>query len=260
VTGRADPPSAPAPAGGRRLAVLVVGATSAVAERLADLYAAEGARLILAAREPDALHAVAQDLRVRRGAEVEELVFDACQRSTVEVLAARLRQGAAPDVVVFALGANGRPDAADHIGEIERVTAANYGAIAHLGAALLPGLRAHPGASVAFLSSVAGDRGRKTNFVYGAAKAALNAYAQGLRGLLWPGVAVTTVKLGYVDSRMSYGLAPPWATLDPADAARAIHRAIRRRRDVVYVPGWWRWIMLALRAIPEAIFKRLTIP
>jgi decaprenylphospho-beta-D-erythro-pentofuranosid-2-ulose 2-reductase len=243
------------------LTVLIVGATSAVAERLAGEYAAAGDRLLLAARHEDALLAVAQDLRIRHGAAVETLAFDAADPALVRACAERVAQDGVPDVLVFAVGDNGPPRAAYEPDEIGRLEAVNYGSVAAFLAVLLPGLERKRGAAVAVVGSVAGDRGRKSNFIYGAAKAALAAYAQGLRGLLHAsGVSVTTVKLGYVDTRMSYGLAPPRLTASPEYAARAIKRAIEARRDVVYVPGFWRWVMLAVRAIPERVFKRLSLP
>lgn len=256
---REAPLSRPSRPRGPDRTVLIVGATSAVAEQLAARYAAPGTRLVLAARQPAALHAVAQDLRIRHGAAVEEVPFDAASPASVQAAAALFGSRPAPDVTVFALGTNASPGAPENAAEVVRVMSVNFGAITAVMAALLPGLRARPGAAVALLSSVAGDRGRKTNFVYGAAKAALNAYAQGLRGLLHPHVSVTTVKLGYVDSRMSYGLAPPALTVSAQNAARSIHRAIAARRDIVYVPGFWRWVMLVVRLIPERIFKRLTL-
>jgi short-subunit dehydrogenase len=241
--------------------VLIVGATSAVAERLAGQYARDGDDLVLAARNRDALEAVAQDVRVRHGGRVTTLVFDGSDPALVQACAESVVAGGIPDVVVFAMGENGSPRAAYDRTEIARVSAVNFGSIASFVSVLLPGLERRRGAAVAFVGSVAGDRGRKTNFVYGSAKAALHAYAQGLRGLLHAaGVSVTTVKLGYVDSRMSYGLAPPKLTASPEYAAHAIRKAIAARRDVVYVPGFWRLIMLAVRSIPERVFKRLSLP
>jgi decaprenylphospho-beta-D-erythro-pentofuranosid-2-ulose 2-reductase len=241
--------------------VLIVGATSAVAEGLAAEFAATGDTLVLAARHAEALEAVAQNLRVGHGAEVVTMAFDAADMSLVRACAQRALEVGTPDIVVFAAGDNGSPRAAYEADEIARVMCINFQSIAVFLSVLLPALERQRGAAVAIISSVAGDRGRKTNFVYGSAKAALNTYAQGLRGLLHAaGVSVTTVKLGYVDSRMSYGLTPPWLTASPGWAARTIRRAIEKRRDVVYVPGFWRLVMLAVRAIPERIFKRLALP
>ncbi|HEY6105756.1 MAG TPA: SDR family NAD(P)-dependent oxidoreductase [Anaeromyxobacteraceae bacterium] len=241
--------------------VLVVGGTSGLGRALAGQYAAEGWRVVLAGRRADRVAAAAADLRLRHGAEVSEVVFDAVDPSAPARAAPGILAGGPPDVALFALGDNGAPDAALDAAEIARVHAVNFGGAAALLSHLLPALRGRHGAAVAFLSSVAGDRGRRGNFVYGSAKAALNAYAQGLRALLHPdGVSVTTVKLGWLDTRLGYGLAPARLAMSPERAARAVRRAIRARRDVVYVPWAWRLAMLVLRAIPERIFKRLPIP
>lgn len=240
---------------------MIVGATAAVGERLAERYAAEGWRLTLVARDAASLSAVAADLRLRHGAEVRELLFDAADPSSAEAAARRALEEGVPDVTVYVVGANGAEGAARDVAEIERVHAVNFGSAAAFVAPLLGPLEGARGAALAFVGSVAGERGRKGNFVYGSAKAALATYAQGLRALLHPrGVSVTTVQLGWVDSRMSWGRAPPALTVGAAFAAARIHRAIARGRDVVYVPGVWRLVMLVLRAIPEWLFKRLPIP
>lgn len=240
---------------------LVVGGTSGLGRALAGQYAAEGWRVVLAGRRADRVSAAAADLRLRHGAEVREVLFDAVDPAAPARAAPEILAGGPPDVALFALGDNGAPGAALDAAEIARVHAVNFGGAAALLAHLLPALRARRGTAIAFLSSVAGDRGRRGNFVYGSAKAALNAYAQGLRALLHPdGVSVTTVKLGYLDTRLGYGLAPARLAMSPERAARAVRRAIRARREVVYVPAPWRLVMLLLRAIPERIFKRLPIP
>lgn len=241
--------------------VVIVGATSAVGEALAACYAASGWGLVLVARSAAALGAVSSNLRLRHGAAVEEVLFDAASLSTAEAAARRCLEGGVPDVTVYLVGSNAEDDAAYHPAEIARVAAVNFLSAASFIAPLLPALESSRGAALAVVGSVAGDRGRSGNFVYGSAKAALATYAQGLRSRLHPaGVSVTTVKLGYVDSRMSWGLTPPALTVDPEWTARRIRRAIDRRRDVVYIPGLWRLVMAVLRAIPEAIFKRLPIP
>jgi short-subunit dehydrogenase len=116
------------------------------------------------------------------------------------------------------------------------------------------------GGFVCALSSVAGERGRQSNYIYGAAKAGLTAYLSGLRNrLAGAGVQVLTVKAGIVDTRMSAGMPGSGLAAAPATVARAVVRAIERRRDVLYVPWFWRAIMLIIRAIPERVFKKLKL-
>ena len=108
------------------------------------------------------------------------------------------------------------------------------------------------------IGSVAGERGRKRNYVYGSAKGALALFAQGLRGrLAASGVHVMTVKLGTVDTRMTWGREGALLTIAPTKAADLIYAAYRKHAEVVYVPWFWRFIMGAVRSIPESRFKRL---
>jgi short-subunit dehydrogenase len=115
---------------------------------------------------------------------------------------------------------------------------------------------------IAAVSSVAGDRGRQSNYLYGSAKAGLTAYLQGLRNRVHHhGVDVLTIKPGFVDTPMTHGLLDPDSPLvaSPDRVAKDIDRAIRRRRSKVYTPWFWRGIMAIIRNIPEAIFKRLKL-
>lgn len=240
--------------------VLVVGATSGLGRALAAQYARRGARVIVAGRSNDRVAATAADLRVRYGADVGEIAFDALDPSAPARTAAALAMYEDLDLLVFALGDNGSADAPLQAAEIARVHAVNFGAIAALLAHLLPSLRRRKGAAFVFVGSVAADRGRRGNFVYASAKAALATYAEGLGALLHAdGVSVTLVKLGWVDTRLSYGMVPASLTMSAPSAARAIEAAVRRRRGVVYVPWPWRFVMLAVRAIPAAILRRLSL-
>ncbi len=110
------------------------------------------------------------------------------------------------------------------------------------------------------ISSVAGDRGRQSNYVYGAAKGGLTVFLQGLRNRLAPkGVHVLTVKPGFVDTRMTFGKPGMFAVAEPEKVGEGIARALDHRRNVVYLPGFWRAIMGVIDAIPETVFKRLKL-
>ncbi|HEY3123583.1 MAG TPA: SDR family NAD(P)-dependent oxidoreductase, partial [Thermoanaerobaculia bacterium] len=110
------------------------------------------------------------------------------------------------------------------------------------------------------LSSVAGERGRQSNYLYGAAKAGLSTYLQGLRNRLdRSGVRVVTIKPGFVDTRMTFGRPGMFLVASPEKAGRQIVDAIVKGNDVRYVPGFWRPVMLAIRAIPERLFKRMRL-
>jgi decaprenylphospho-beta-D-erythro-pentofuranosid-2-ulose 2-reductase len=241
---------------------LIVGATSLLGRALAREYAMSGWHLLLAGRDADELGRVASDVAIRARSTVETVVMDLAEALSIDAAAVEVLRKGVPNVIIIVAGSvNGIGEAPYDPAIAQSLLAVNYAGPARFVGALLPALKSAPGSMVAFVSSIAGDRGRRTNFVYGAAKAALNAYCQGLRALLAANdVGVMTVKLGYMDTRLAYGAAPPALTCSPTYAARAIRRSIERRRMVIYVPGFWRWVGFALRAIPERVFIRLPIP
>lgn len=243
-------------------AVVVLGATSGVGRALADRLAADGCRLVLTGRRRDEVDAVAADLRIRRGVAASGHVVDADAADASAAMDAVLDDaGDGLAGVVCCIGrlgaaAGGSAEEA----EARRLIDINLTACMALLEPAARRLEARGGGFLCALSSVAGDRGRRGNYLYGAAKAGLNVYLQGLRHRLGPaGVRVVTVKLGPVDTRMSYGRREAALAIAPARAARAIHRALRRGPRTVYVPARWRWIMLAIRALPEWIFRRLDL-
>jgi short-subunit dehydrogenase len=242
--------------------VLLIGGSSVIAHALARSYAADGWTVILAGRDKAELDTAAADVAIRHGTATRTLAFDAADAASIDAAAESLIAGSLPGDLVFVIGySDGADRAAYDPLHAERIFAANYGAITRFVARLLPAIEASSGHRIVFVSSVAGDRGRKTNFVYGAAKAALNTYAQGLRALLLRrGTSVLTVKLGYVDTRLAYGKTPALMTCSPAYAARSIRKALARDAKVVYLPWIWRPIMTLLRHLPEAVFIRLPLP
>ena len=239
--------------------VLVIGATADIGRAIARGFAAQGHAMQLAARDGRRLEHEAQDIRVRTGVAV------ACHRCDVlgdDGGAALLDAlDPLPDVAVCVVGLLDERAERDGGHAAARVMRTNY-----LGPALLMGALAKlfekRGSGVLVgISSVAGDRGRASNCVYGSAKAGFSAFLSGLRNrLAASGVHVVTVKPGYVRTRMTDGMdLPVPLTATPDEVADAVVRAVRQRRDVVYVRPIWRWIMLVVRAIPERIFKRLEL-
>ena len=125
---------------------------------------------------------------------------------------------------------------------------------------LAPVIEARGGGTVVGVGSVAGDRGRVGNYVYGAAKAGFHTYLSGLRNRLTrSGGHVVTVKPGFVDTAMTWGLEGMFLVAPPEKVANDILKAVRKRRNVIYTPFFWRWIMLIIRLIPEPIFKKLSV-
>ena len=240
--------------------VVILGATSGIAQPVARLFAADGAALLLAGRDGAKLEAVADDLRVRGARRVETFVIDFDDVDRHDAVVAAARALGRVDAVLIAFGT--LPDQT----AIDREPAAqlrdfhtNATAVISLGARFANVLEDAKSGTLAVIGSVAGDRGRRRVYVYGAAKAAIHAYFEGLRGRLTSaGVKVIVIKPGWVDTPMTARFRKNflYATADAAGAA--IHRAMVRGREEVYVPGFWRWIMLAIRALPVAVMKRMS--
>jgi short-subunit dehydrogenase len=232
--------------------VLVLGATSAIAQATARLWAERGDELLLVGRDAAKLAAVADDLRTRGGT-VATLVQD-----LNEDPGRLLEKAGDPEVIFFAQGILGEAHRRDSDPDTaELVLKTNLVAPVRLMTLFAP--RLGKGACIAALSSVAGDRGRAKVGVYGASKAGLDSFLSALRQRLSPaGVRVLSLKPGFVDTPMTASLpkTPLFAT--PAQIGRGIVRAVDSGRDgVVYLPWWWRLIMLAIKALPERVFKRL---
>ena len=240
--------------------VLILGATSDMAQAVARRFAAEGWSLTLAARDPNALTSLAADLRIRAAAEVHTAAFDAL---AFEEHARFYRDlPARPDVVICAFGYMGiNEEAFTDVEEMRRTIDTNFtGAVSILNVIAADFEKRRRGTIVG-ISSVAGDRGRQSNFIYGSAKAGFSAYLSGLRNRLWrAGVHVMTVKPGFCRTKMTENLdLPPALTAEPEQVAEAIWKGIRKRRNTIYVLWMWRWIMLLIRLIPEPIFKRMNL-
>jgi decaprenylphospho-beta-D-erythro-pentofuranosid-2-ulose 2-reductase len=248
------------PRSGQR--VLVVGATSAIAQETSRLFAAYGAHLFLTGRDPDKLASVEQDLRLRGAAQVDTAILDVADLT---------RHGAVIDAAFAALGdvdvaliAHGvLPDQAhceEDAGAALETLTVNFTATVALLTPLANRLEAQRRGCLAVISSVAGDRGRQSNYVYGASKGGLDRFLQGLRNRLYrSGVTVLTIKPGFVDTPMTASIPKSALFASPARVAHGIHRAIESRRNVVYLPWFWRPIMWVVNGIPESIFKRLRL-
>ena len=242
---------------------LVLGASSALARAFALAAAGRGAAVLLAGRDLADLERTAADLRLRTWARVGVVPFDALDfpGHTDTVARAQAWAGDSGLSVFLAFGLMLLQDECETSFDAARLTIeTNYlGAVSIL-SRLAPVLEAGRRGRVVVIGSVAGDRGRLRNHLYGSAKAGLHAYLQGLRARLYrAGVPVLTVKPGFVDTAMTWGLPGLFLVAEPDAVARAVFRHLDRGRDVAYVPAFWGPVMLILRHIPERLFKRLAI-
>ncbi len=242
--------------------VLILGATSAIARGAATAFARRGHALYLAGRDTEELERMAADLRLRHEVEVMSGYFDAEAFETHGPFVERVRRDAGSlHGVLLAFG---------YLAELERARVPAEGAatiarnltgavsvLEHCAAVLES---QNSGGFIVGVSSVAGERGRQSNYTYGAAKAGLNVYLQGLRNRLHPaGVRVLNVKPGFVDTPMTFGRPGLFLVARPEAIGDEIVRALERGREEVYVPWFWRYVMLAVRLIPEPIFKRMKL-
>jgi short-subunit dehydrogenase len=237
--------------------VLIIGARSDIAMALARRYAAAGHDLQLAARGSEALAADAADLALRHG--IEASVHDCDILDTASFAAFLDSLPTLPDTAICVVGLLGDqalserdPDAAT------LVMRSNYEGPAILTGMIAERFAARGSGTIIGISSVAGERGRASNYVYGSAKAGYTAFLSGLRNRLAArGVHVMTVLPGFVRTRMTAGMPlSPALTAEPAAVAEAIVAAAARRRDVIYTKSVWRLVMAVIRAIPEPIFKK----
>lgn len=242
--------------------ILVIGATSAIAEATARRFAARGAELFLLARNQERLTSLVEDLKVRGASSVHGEIFDANDLARhAAVITSVIEQLGGLDLVLVAHGTLGDQKACE---QDVALTLSELNTNAFSVISLLTPLANHfekqGHGSIAVISSVAGDRGRQSNYVYGAAKGMLSIFLQGLRNRLYKsGVQVLTIKPGFVDTPMTaaFPKGPLWAT--PEKVASDIDKAIAKGKDVLYTPGFWCLIMAIIRSVPEFIFKRLSL-
>jgi len=240
--------------------VLILGAASGMARAVARSFAEAGHPIQLAARNKARLEDDAADLRTRYGAEVTLHEFDALALDSHGDFVATLP--ALPEVAVCAVGAMGTQDGseADPLAATH-VMRSNFEGPASVLAHLANAMETRGSGTLVGISSVAGDRGRASNYVYGAAKAGFTAYLSGLRNrLAKKGVHVVTVLPGFVNTAMTEGLdTPAPLTAEPEEVGKAILNAVEKKKNIIYTRSIWRVVMAVIRNIPEPIFKKLSI-
>ena len=237
--------------------VLILGASSDIARPLARLYAEDGYRVILAARQIDRLDADAEDLRIRHRQSVDLQEFDACD--TDQHLAFLDRLGELPETVISLIGLmTPQEEAQTDFGAAKLMIQTNYLGLVSILGEVANRMEQRGSGTIIGVSSVAGDRGRATNYIYGSAKAGFTAFLSGLRNRLFKkNVKVITIKPGFIRTRMTEGLDLPNAlTALPDEMARAIRKAHKKKKLVVYHRPIWRLIMLIICSLPERIFIR----
>lgn len=242
--------------------VLIIGATSAIAQALARQLAPKAASLTLWGRSREKLEIVATDLRVRHETKVFVDAFDFTNFSQhAGALDRAIAAAGEMDVAIICHGSLGDQVAGEADFRVaERELLINCHSALSFLTLLANRFESQGCGTLVVISSVAGDRGRQSNYIYGTAKAALNTFTQGLRNRLYSrGVNVLTVKPGFVDTPMTAHLKKGFLFASPERIARDIVHAIEKGKHVLYTPWFWRWIMLPIKMMPESIFRRLKL-
>jgi short-subunit dehydrogenase len=241
--------------------LLILGANSEVASALAKKFAqTEKASLSLASRDLGQLGKACRDIEIRYQVEAKPIFFDALDFASHAEFYNRLDPK--PDGAVLAFGYLGdQQKAQQDFEEARRIIETNFlGAVSILETIAADFERRGHGFMIG-LSSVAGERGRQSNYIYGSAKGALTIYLSGLRHRLWRrGVRVITVLPGFIQTKMTEHLdLPERLTAGPEEVAEDIYQAYRRGKNIVYTKWLWKWIMLIIRNIPEKLFVRTRV-
>jgi len=240
--------------------VLIIGAKSDIAKEVARTYAKNGYDLYLAARNSEELKDLKQDIEVRSGVSVELKEFDITAYETHEKFYTELKEKPQGAIVVSGYMVEQKLAQKDWNESLKTINVNYTGAVSILNIIANDFEKDSKGFIVG-VSSVAGDRGRKANYIYGSSKAAFSAYLGGLRNRLFESdVQVLTVKPGFVNTKMTENLdLPEKLTAEPEDVANDIYNAQQKGRNVLYTKSIWMLVMLIIKHIPEFMFKKMSI-
>ncbi len=242
--------------------IAILGATSAIAHETAKYFAKDNAEFFLVGRSAGKLETIANDLKVRGAKRVDTFISDLADLDHHQALlnetVATLEQ---IDVLLIAHGTLGDQKLCEQsVAEMLKEFTNNCTSVLSLLTLFANYFEQQRSGTIAVISSVAGDRGRQSNYVYGTAKAAITAFLQGLRGrLAKSGVHVLTIKPGLIDTPMTAELKKGPLMASARSVGEGIYKAIQHKKEVVYLPAFWLPIMLIVKSIPERIFKRLSI-
>jgi len=243
------------------LKLLVIGAKSDIAIATARVFAQNGYDLILAGRNISELILDANDIKIRYSINIELVEFDIEQFETHENFVKNINVNIIDGVLISVGYMQEQKVCEKNFNETLRTINVNFTGVVSILNIIANIFENRKSGFIIAISSVAGDRGRKTNYIYGSSKAGLSAYLSGLRGRLFSSqVQVLTVKPGFVNTRMTEKLKlPEKLTAEPEDIADAIFKAYKNRNNILYYLQIWKYIMLIIKHIPEFIFKRLSI-
>lgn len=242
--------------------IMVIGATSAIAHATMKIFASDGDSLFLVARDTKKLDAVADDLKVRGACKVEVCVMDMLMYDQhLNIIKQAETRLSGLDMVLIAHGTLPDQKACEESFDLARKEfEVNCISTISMLTHLANYFEQKKSGTIAVISSVAGDRGRQSNYIYGTAKGAVSIFMQGLRNRLCKsGVRVLTIKPGFVDTPMTAKFQKGLLWAKPDRIAKEIYRVINKQHEIAYIPKFWRYIMVIIRLIPEGIFKKLNL-
>lgn len=242
--------------------VLIIGATSTIAQEVSKCFAKDSAWLFLVGRNQGKLTVIAEDLRIRGAGKIESLSLDLDNLGLHSELVSTATEALGGlDIALIAHGTlPNQKFCEENVDSTFKEFRTNCISVVSLLTHLANYFEKQRCGCIAVITSVAGDRGRQSNYVYGAAKGAISIFLQGMRNRLSKtGVSVLTIKPGLVDTPMTAGLPKNFLFADPSLVGRRIFIAIMKGEEIVYVPWFWRWIMFMIRVIPESIFKKMQL-
>jgi decaprenylphospho-beta-D-erythro-pentofuranosid-2-ulose 2-reductase len=237
--------------------VIILGATSDIGTAIAKKFASEKYDVQLAARNEEQLRPLQSDLQIRYGIQSSVHSFDAEKYGTHQSFYNSLSPK--PDVTVYVVGyMNDNEKTINDWNESFRTINANYTVAVSILNIIAVDYALRGYGAIAGISSVAGNRGRQSNYIYGSAKAAFTAYLSGLRNKLYHSkVHVLTVLPGFVNTKMTEHLnLPKLLTAQPAEVAEAVFKGVQKKKNIIYVKWFWKWIMKIITSIPEGMFKK----
>lgn len=248
--------------GSSKRAILILGGTSSIARAVAIVFAEKGYPLYLASRDEEELQRISCDLEIRYRVKVSYGFFDITHFSGHRHFLQQVIQTMdGLEGVILATGFLGdQQQAIRDFGEAEKILNSNFLGACSILTHVANFLEKQRAGFIVGISSVAGDRGRQSNYIYGAAKAGLSVFLQGLRNRLYPfGVHVMTVKPGFVDTAMTFGRQNLFAVASPEFVGKGIVSSLKKGRNEIYIPGFWWGVMWMIKHTPEFIFKRLKL-